>query len=381
MGGLSYFAPLPIALFNEDPMTIFSSLQELGHEQVVLCSDPVTGLRAIIAVHDTSLGPALGGTRMWKYASDTDAITDALRLSRGMTYKAAVSGVNLGGGKAVLIGDPRTDKSEAMFRSYGRFVESLRGRYITAEDVGTSVRDMEWIRMETKYVTGVGGVGGSGDPSPVTALGVYSGMRASAKKVWGSDSLSGKKVVVQGAGNVASYLIRHLRKEGATVYVSDIYEEKARAIATETGAEVIAPEAVFTTPCDIFSPNALGAILNDTTIPQLTCAIVCGGANNQLAEEQKHARALVERGILYAPDYVVNSGGLMNVASEVEGYDRDHVMRQAEGIYDITMNILLTASSRSILTIEASNAIAEERLRKVRHVHGTFIGSPTIRGV
>lgn len=362
-------------------MQIFETLQSMGHEQVVLCSDPVTGLRAIIAVHDTSLGPALGGTRMWKYESDEAAITDALRLSRGMTYKAAVSGVNLGGGKAVLIGDPRTDKSEAMFRAYGRMVETLRGRYITAEDVGTSVRDMEWIRMETKYVTGVGGPGGSGDPSPVTALGVYSGMRAAAKTAYGTDSLAGKRVVVQGAGNVASYLVEHLVKDGATVFVSDIYEEKAKSLAARTGATVIAPDAVFTTQCDVFSPNALGAILNDTTIPSLTCAVVCGGANNQLQEERKHATMLRERGILYAPDYVVNSGGLMNVASEVDGYDRDKVMRQAEGIYDITMNILTTAAERNMLTIEASNAIAEDRLRKVRHVHGTYVGSPTIRGV
>jgi leucine dehydrogenase len=298
-----------------------------------------------------------------------------------MTYKAAVSGVNLGGGKAVILGDSRTDKSEPLFRAYGRMVESLRGKYITAEDVGTSVRDMEWIRMETKYVTGVGGPGGSGDPSPVTAFGVYSGMRASAKTTWGSDSLAGKKVVVQGAGNVASFLVEHLVKDGAKVFVSDIYAEKAASLAARTGAEVIAPEAVFTHECDIFSPNALGAILNDETIPQLTCAVVCGGANNQLKEEKKHGEALKSRGILYAPDYVVNSGGLMNVASEVEGYDRNKVMRQAEGIYDITMNIFAVASEKNILTYEASNAIAEERLRKIRHVHGSYTGSPTIRGV
>jgi len=362
-------------------MQLFDTLQTMGHEQVVLCSDPVTGLRAIIAIHDTSLGPALGGTRMWSYASDMDAITDALRLSRGMTYKAAVSGVNLGGGKAVIIGDPRLNKNEAMWRAYGRMVHSLGGRYITAEDVGTNVQDMEWIRMETKYVTGVGGPGGSGDPSPVTALGVYSGMKASAKHAWGSDSLSGKRIVVQGAGNVASHLVSHLTTEGANVFVSDIYPEKAQALANATGANVISNDDVFTTDCDIFSPNALGAILNDETIPQLTCAIVCGGANNQLKVEDKHARMLKERNIIYAPDYVVNSGGLMNVASEVEGYDRDKVMRQAEGIYDITMNILVTAQDRNILTIAASNAIAEDRLAKVRHVHGSYMGSPTIRGV
>lgn len=362
-------------------MQLFDMLQHMGHEQVVLVSDPVTGLRGIIAIHNTSLGPALGGTRMWEYATDEEAVIDALRLSRGMTYKAAVSGVNLGGGKAVLIGNSRTQKNEALWRSYGRMVDSLGGRYITAEDVGTSVQDMEWIRMETKFVTGVGGVGGSGDPSPVTALGVYSGMKATAKYAWGSDSLSGKRIVVQGAGNVAKYLVKHLTQDGATVLVSDIFPEKAHQVAAETGATVIAPDDVFTTPCDIFSPNALGAVLNSDTIPQLTCAIVCGGANNQLKDEVQHGNQLKERGIIYAPDYVVNSGGLMNVASEVEGYDRSKVMKQAEGVYDITMNILALAAERNILTIEASNAIAEDRLRKVRHIHGMYNGTPTIRGV
>lgn len=362
-------------------MQLFDTLQDLGHEQVVLCSDKITGLRAIIAIHDTSLGPALGGTRFWNYASDEEALTDALRLSRGMTYKAAVSGVNLGGGKAVIIGDARTMKSEALFRAYGRMVDSLRGRYITAEDVNTSVRDMEWIRMETKYVTGVGGQGGSGDPSPVTALGVYSGMKACARFAWGSDALNGKRIVVQGAGNVASHLVHSLTKEGAKVFVTDIFNEKAQDLAAQTGATVIKPEEVFTTECDIFSPNALGAILNDDTIPNLSCSIVCGGANNQLKEERKHGTMLKERGIVYGPDYVVNSGGLMNVASEVEGYDRDKVMRQAQGVFDITMNILVTAKERNILPVEASNAIAEERIHKVRHVHGGYNGSPTIRGV
>ncbi|CAN5566884.1 leucine dehydrogenase [soil metagenome] len=362
-------------------MQIFDTLQDLGHEQVVMCSDKITGLRAIIAIHDTSLGPALGGTRFWNYANDEEALTDALRLSRGMTYKAAVSGVNLGGGKAVIIGDAKTMKSEALFRAYGRMVDSLRGRYITAEDVNTSVRDMEWIRMETKYVTGVGGAGGSGDPSPVTAFGVYSGMKACARFAWGTDSLNGKRIVVQGAGNVASHLVHSLTKEGAKVFVTDIFNEKAQELAAQTGATVIKPEDVFTTECDIFSPNALGAILNDSTIPNLSCSIVCGGANNQLQEEHKHGAMLKERGIVYGPDYVVNSGGLMNVASEVEGYDRERVMRQAQGIFDITMNILVTAKERNILPVEASNAIAEERIHKVRHVHGSYNGSPTIRGV
>lgn len=362
-------------------MMLFDNLQEMGHEQVVLCSDPTTGLRAIIAIHDTSLGPALGGTRMWKYASDTDAFTDALRLSRGMTYKAAVSGVNLGGGKAVILGDPNKDKNEILFRAYGRMVDSLRGRYITAEDVGTTVRDMEWIRMETKFVTGLGGNGGSGDPSPVTAYGVYAGMKACAKAAFGSDSLENKRIVVQGAGNVASFLVERLRSEGATVFVADIYAEKAKAVADKFGATVISPDAVFNTECDIFSPNALGAILKPETIDSLTCAVVAGGANNQLQNEQRDSRLLADKGVIYGPDYVINSGGLMNVASEVEGYNREHVMKQAEGIYDITSRILEMASTQNVLTIEASNTLAEERLQKVRHIHGTYNGTPTIRGV
>lgn len=361
-------------------MQVFEKLKELGHEQVVMCHDKVTGLRAIIAIHDTSLGPALGGTRMWLYASEDDAMLDALRLSRGMTYKAAVSGVNLGGGKAVIIGNPHLDKTELLFRAYGRFVETLRGRYITAEDVGTSVRDMEWIKSETRFVTGVSGVGGSGDPSPVTALGVYWGMKAAAKRVFGSDSLAGKRVVVQGAGNVASNLVTSLAAEGATVFIGDIYNEKAAAIAKSSNATVVASDEVYTTPCDIFSPNALGAVLNDDTIPLLTCAVVAGGANNQLKDEGRHAQMLQDRNILYAPDYVINSGGLMNVASEVEGYNRERVLRRAEGIYDIALNIFKTAAERGILTIEASNAIAEERIRKISNVHSSYVGTPTIRG-
>lgn len=359
---------------------MFQDLAHYGHEQVVLCSDPKSGLRAIIGIHDTTLGPALGGTRMWNYDNDADAITDALRLSRGMTYKASVAGLNLGGGKAVIIGDSRSQKTEALFRSYGRFVETLRGRYITAEDVGTSVQDMEWIRMETRFVTGVGGEGGSGDPSPYTALGVYCGMKAAAKAQYGNDTLTGKKVVVQGAGNVATHLIHHLVKEGALVYVTDIFEDKARAVCAETGATYITPEEVYTFDCDIFSPNALGAILNNDTIPNLKCSIVAGGANNQLKEEQLHGQQLKERGILYAPDYVINAGGLINVCSEIENWSREQVKRKVEHIYDTLIRIFDTSKTSNILTVDASNRIAEERIAQVRHIHGNFMGVPNIRG-
>lgn len=360
-------------------MELFNSIESYGHEQIIFCSDKKSGLQAIIGIHNTVLGPALGGTRMWQYASDADALTDVLRLSRGMTYKAAVAGLNLGGGKAVIIGDSRTQKTEALFRAYGRAVEAVGGRYITAEDVGTSVKDMEWIGMETKFVTGVGGQGGSGDPSPFTAFGVYHGIKATAKAQFGSDSLAGKKIAVQGAGNVATFLIEHLVREGAKVYVTDIYTEKALKVAAETGAEFVQPDTITTIDCDIFSPNALGAILNDDSIPNLKCAVVAGGANNQLAVEKKHAEMLRERGILYAPDYVINAGGLMNVASEIDGYRKDRVLAQAEGIYDILSTIYKTAAERNILTIEASNAIAEERIARIGHIHGNYIGKPDIR--
>ncbi len=359
-------------------MEIFDLLQSNEHEQVIFCSDEKAGLRAIIGIHDTTLGPALGGTRMWMYASDMDALKDVLRLSRGMTYKAAVAGLNLGGGKAVLIGDPRTQKTEALFRTYGRFVEGIGGRYITAEDVGTSVQDMEWINMETKYVTGVAGRGGSGDPSPFTAYGVYNGIKACAKFRYGSDSLAGKKVAIQGAGNVAQHVAAHLAKEGANLFVTDIYEEKARRVCGETGAQYVKPEEIYSVDCDIFSPSALGAILNDDTIPQLKCSIVAGGANNQLAKEEVHAQVLADRDILYAPDYVINAGGLMNVASEIDGYDRDRVLIKAAGIYDILLAIFKKAQAGGILPHEASNAIAEERIESVRRVKKYHVGTPTI---
>jgi len=360
-------------------MNFFSDLEGYGHEQLIFCSDPKSGLRAIIGIHNTVLGPALGGTRMWAYNNDAEAITDVLRLSRGMTYKAAVAGLNLGGGKAVIIGDSRTQKNEALFRAYGRAVESVGGRYITAEDVGTTVRDMEWIQMETQYVTGVSALGGSGDPSPFTAYGVYNGIKACAKKQFGNDSLSGRTVAVQGAGNVATHLVEHLTKEGAKVYVSDIFTEKAQKICADYGAHYVDPTEIASIECDIFSPNALGAILNESSIPNLKCAIVAGGANNQLEEETRHGKALRARGILYAPDYVINAGGLMNVASEIDGYSKEGVLHQAEGIYDILLRIFDMAEERNILNHEASNLIAEQRIASIANIHSNYIGKPDIR--
>ncbi|SRR5579883_466056 len=345
---------------------LFDLVGERDHEQVVICHDKKSGLKAIIGIHNTTLGPALGGTRMWTYASDYDALNDVLRLSRGMTYKAAVAGLNLGGGKAVIIGDPRTDKTEEKFRAFGRFVEGLGGRYITAEDVGTSLNEMVWIRSETKYVTGIPvELGGSGDPSPVTALGTYVGIKACAAVKYGSDSLAGKRVMIQGAGHVAWTLAEHLAKEGAKVMVSDIYADKANALAKATGATVIDPEKVYSVDCDIFAPAALGAIINDQTIPQLKCSIVAGPSNNQLADEERHAHELKNRGILFAPDYVINAGGLINVANELEGYSQARALKQAEGIYDVLKKVLLLAQERDITTVEASNHVAEERIRAI----------------
>ncbi len=345
---------------------LFDMIGERDHEQVVMCHDKESGLKAIIGVHNTTLGPALGGTRMWTYASDYDALNDVLRLSRGMTYKAAVAGLNLGGGKAVIIGDPRKDKSEAMFRAFGRFVEGLGGRYITAEDVGTGLNEMVWIRSETKYVTGIPvELGGSGDPSPVTARGTYVGIKACAAVKYGSDSLAGKKVVIQGAGNVAASLAKYLTDDGAKVVITDIYLDKANAVAKETGAEVVAPEKIFGLDCDIFAPCALGAIINDESIAQLKCAIVAGAANNQLANEERHGKALKDRGILFAPDYVINAGGLINVANELEGYTQSRALKQADGIYDSLKKILLRAQDENITTVEASNKVAEDRIRAV----------------
>jgi len=287
---------------------------ENGHEQVVFCNDKATGLKAIIGIHNTILGPALGGTRMWNYATEEEALTDVLRLSRGMTLKASISGLNLGGGKAVIIGDSRKLKSEALMRRFGKFVNSLNGKYITAEDVGMNPIDMLNISRHTKHVVGIPeSYGGGGDPSPVTAYGVYLGMKASAKKVYGNDSLTGKKILVQGAGHVGSYLIDYLIKENANVLVVDIFEDKLEAIKQKNPkVEIVAPEKLFNTNMDIYSPCALGGTLHPNTIARLKCKIVAGAANNQLLEEQRDGDLLTQNGILYAPDFLINAGGLIN---------------------------------------------------------------------
>lgn len=349
---------------------VLAEMLKTEHEQVVFCQDQATGLKAIIGIHNTYLGPALGGTRMWVYDNEVAAIQDVLRLSRGMTYKASVSGLNLGGGKAVIIGDSRTIKNEALMRRFGKFVDSLAGKYITAEDVGMTAKDMEYINMETKHVVGIPeSLGGGGDPSPVTAYGVYLGMKASCKEAYGSDSLEGKKVVVQGAGNVGRYLIDHMVKEGAEVSVADIFDDQIKLVTDKhDNVKVIDPKDVFTEKCDIYAPCALGATINDESLKELQCDIIAGAANNQLKEEEKHGNALNARGTIYAPDFVINAGGLINCYSEVQGYNRQRAMEQCENIYHTTSRIIKTAKEQNIPTFMAANRIAEERIENVGRI-------------
>ncbi|AVX20063.1 leucine dehydrogenase [Carboxydocella sporoproducens DSM 16521] len=351
-------------------LEVFEYMKKYDYEQVVLCYDKASGLKAIIAIHDTTLGPALGGTRMWTYASEDDAILDALRLSRGMTYKAAAAGLNLGGGKTVIIGDPRKDKSEALFRAFGRYVESLNGRYITAEDVGTSVQDMEYVRMETRWVTGV--ASGSGDPSPMTAFGVWKGMKAAAKEKFGTDSLSGMTVAVQGLGHVGYYLCKYLADEGAKLVVTDIFPERVEKVVQEFGARAVEPEAIYGVEAEIFAPCALGAVVNDETLPQFKFQIIAGAANNVLKEE-RHGDELEAKGILYAPDFVINAGGLINVADELEGYNRERAIQKIAGIYDNILRVFAIAKRDNIPTYKAAEVMAEERIRTIGQVRNNFL--------
>jgi leucine dehydrogenase len=344
-----------------------------NHEQVVFCNDNATGLKAIIAIHNTVLGPSLGGTRMWNYNNEMEALNDVLRLSRGMTYKSSVAGLNLGGGKAVIIGDAKKIKSEALLRRFGKFVDSLGGKYITAEDVAMSSRDMEIINMETDYVSGLPeNMGGSGDPSPVTAYGVYVSMKASAKEVWGSDSLSGKRILVQGIGHVGESLVAHLTKEGAKVYINDISEERVKAAVNKYKAEAVAADKMFDLDIDIYAPCALGATVNDNTLNSLKCRVICGAANNQLADEKKHGLMVKEKGILYAPDFVVNAGGIINVYYELEGYNRERAMIHAEKIYETTWNIIQIAKQENIPTYQAANRIAEQRIEAIARINAVL---------
>lgn len=354
-------------------MEIFKKMEQHDYEQLVFCQDKTSGLKAIICIHDTTLGPALGGTRMWNYATEEEAIEDAIRLGRGMTYKNAAAGLNLGGGKTVIIGDPLKDKNEEMFRAFGRFIQGLNGRYITAEDVGTTVADMDLIHEETDFVTGISpAFGSSGNPSPVTAYGCYIGIKAAALEAFGDDSLDGKTVTVQGVGNVAYTLCEHLHQEGAKLIVTDINEEAVARAVKDFGATAVAPNEIYSQQADIFAPCAMGAIINDDTIPQLKVKVVAGSANNQLKEE-RHGDALEAAGIVYAPDFVINSGGVINVADELYGYNNERAMKRVETIYDSITRIFAIAKRDGIPSYQAADRMAEERIDRMRKSRSQFL--------
>ena len=349
-----------------DKAEIFGSLDSLGHEQIIFCNEPEAGLRAIISIHSTARGPALGGCRMWPYASEVEALQDVLRLSQGMTYKSAVTGLPLGGGKAVIIGDPKKDKSADLFRAFGRYVESLNGRYITAEDVGVEMEDMNTVLSETKYVTGVSPrFGGSGDPAPFTAFGCLQGILASVQHKMGRKTLKGLRVAVQGTGHVGQNLTRLLIGRGAEVVAADIDEDKCRSFCQDLGCLQVDADEILIEECEIFAPCAMGGILSEETIPNLRCEIVAGSANNQLLKSSD-GRLMKERGILYAPDYAINAGGLLNVSVELEGYNKDRAVSLVEGIHETMAGIYLLADELDLPTNVAADQLAEKRIEAAR---------------
>ncbi|MBL4817625.1 MAG: Glu/Leu/Phe/Val dehydrogenase [Deltaproteobacteria bacterium] len=362
-------------------MNVFDALAKREHEQIIFCNDKGSGLKAIIAIHNTTLGPALGGCRMLPYESEEDALRDVLRLSRGMTYKSAAAGLNLGGGKAVIIGDPKTMKTEELFRVFGRFVQSLGGRYITAEDVGTTVQDMAWVWQETDYVTGINhSLGGSGDPSPVTAYGVFEGIKAALDFKLGTDSLKGHTIAVQGIGQVGFHLLHHLVPTGAKIVATDINPDSITRVNQEfSGIEFVDPDKIYDVPCTVFVPCALGGIVNDDTIPRLQCQIIAGSANNVLAQEDKHSAELEKRDILYVPDFVISSGGLINVANELINYERSHAMEQASGIFNIITRLLHIAQEDKITTLEAAKTLAEHRIHDIGRTKHIYRGTSIIK--
>ena len=347
---------------------MFAVMESARLEALHLAQDPASGLKAIIAIHSTVLGPALGGTRMWNYATEQEALNDVLRLSRGMTYKSAMARLKLGGGKSVIIGNPRTDKTPALLAAFARALEQLNGRYIAAEDSGTSVADMKFMTQFTQHVAGIHDKPSdegtrSGDPSPATAYGTFIGIQAAVKERLGRDSLDGLRVAVQGVGNVGYDLARQLKEAGAQLWVTDIHREPLVQAGRELGATVVAPDEIFGLDVDVFAPCALGAILNDSTIPQLKASIVAGAANNQLAEA-RHGVELMKRGILYAPDYVINAGGIIDVYHERIGFERAALIRHIEGIRDNLMEVFERAREEERPTAEVADAIAEERFRR-----------------
>ena len=343
-------------------MKIFDLMEKYGHEQVIFCYDSTSGLKAIIGIHDTTLGPALGGTRIWDYDTEEEALIDVLRLSRGMTYKNAVAGLNLGGGKTVIMGNPEKIKSEELFRAFGRYIEGLGGRYITGEDMNATTKDMGLINQETDHVVGLEGK--SGNPSPVTAFGVFKGIQAAAEEAFGTTDLTGKTVAVQGVGAVGYHVCKHLHEAGAKLIVTDIKKANIDRAVQDFGAVGVAPEEIYGVECDIFSPCAMGAVINDFTIKQLKCKVIAGSANNQLAED-KHGDMLEEKGIVYAPDFVINGAGVMNVYEEMKGYNVERAMSRAATVYDNVRKVFEIAKLDGIPAYNAADMMAEERIEKI----------------
>ena len=348
-------------------METLSLMSDMEHENVFYCHDHATGLKAIIGIHDTTLGPALGGCRMLPYESEQEALIDVLRLSKGMTYKSSVAGIDLGGGKSVILGDPVKKKSPDLMRRFGDFIERLNGKYITAEDMGTTVEDMDTIFERTKWVTGKSKKhGGSGNPSPLTALGTYHGMKAAAKAGFGTDNLEGRTIAIQGVGSVGMCLAEHCHQEGAKLYVTDVDQQSLNEAKDKLGAEIIGLDDVYQLEVDIYAPCARGATLNDKTIPELKCKVIAGAANNQLQDPDKHGLELQKRDIIYAPDYVINAGGVINVFFELTGYDEEKSKERARNIYSTIDQILNLAKEKGIPSHAASREVAENRIQKAR---------------
>jgi leucine dehydrogenase len=346
---------------------VLSLMGGMEHEQVVFFQDLATGLKGIIGIHDTTLGPSLGGCRIWNYTDEASALWDVLRLSRGMTFKSAISGIDLGGGKAVIINSDKSQRTEAFWRKFGQYVNSLGGKYITAEDVGTSTQEISYIMKETTAVAGKPtDQGGTGDPSPYTAKGVFLGIKAGVKQAFGTDELSGRTITVQGVGHVGHYLVEHLVKAGARVIVTDINTDNINAVVKNYGVEVVSPDAIYDVACDVYSPCALGATINSDTIGRLKCAVIAGAANNQLADEVLHGRMLLDKGITYAPDFLINAGGVISCYREVKTLSDAETMGYIDAIYNKTLQIFQRAHTENLTTQEAAMRIAKERIAKAK---------------
>ena len=357
-------------------MEKYAYMEKYGYEQLVYLYDRNSGLKGAICIHNTTLGPALGGTRVWEYESEDDAIYDVMRLARGMTKKAACAGLNLGGGKAVIIGNSKKLKAdtvnrEAFWRAFGRYVDSLNGRYITAEDVGTSPEDMNYVKMETNHVLGLPET--SGDPSPFTALGVLKGIKACVKEATGTAKLNGKTIAVQGVGSVGSYLCDYLHEEGARLIICDVDPEKTEAVAKRTGATIVGVDEIYDQPCDVFAPCALGSVISEETLDRLQCRIIAGGANNVLKDSNTDGQLVHERGFIYAPDYVINAGGLINVYQEIQGYDKDSAIRQIDLIFDRVREIIRVSKETNTPTYLVADKMADNRINMMRNINSIYI--------